>query len=266
MQMKWVFKNKYKLIGIIIIAWIAVDSYFHKGLVRVLLPKKYPEFRNEAALPKERHLINTNKNWVKEINSVELMKEKLDKGSIGMECDVYFDTIKSIFEVHHDIDKSTGLNLETLLTTYQQLNLHASIWLDFKNLDNTTNRPALKKLSQLRELYHFNNKILVESPRADLLKDYSDSGFYTSYYIPMFNPYLINDDELKYWVDSIAKVLNHSSVNAVSGYYFQYTFLHKYFPGYDILIWAPNDRFSLINWLFKRKVNAAEEVFIVLYP
>jgi hypothetical protein len=261
-----IVRNKYKLIGAIIIVLIGIDSYMHKGLVRVFFPKKYPQHAEVSITPDKRnHLINTNKNWIKAVNSVERMDSKVDKTTSGIEFDIYFDTTRNIFDVHHDIDNSTGLNFETLLDEYQKNGLQASIWMDFKNLDNSTVQPALKKIIQLREHYHLVNKILVESNRADLLQYFGDSGFYTSYYAPMFNPYLMNDSAIKQWADSISVALKNSSVNALSGYYFQYTFLHHYFPQHDILIWSPNDRFSLINWLYKKKINAADEIFISLY-
>lgn len=265
-MLKWIARNKYKLMAFILVAGITVDSYLHKGLVRVMFPKKYPEFRNEALSGDKHHLINKNKSWVKGVNTIERMNDKLDRNTGGMECDIYFNTTKNVFDVHHDADKPTGLELETLLKEYQHLGLQASIWLDFKNLSEQTAQPALNKLLQLREEYHLQDKLLVESSRAELLKGFGDSGFYTSYYTPVFNPYLINDDSLKYWVDSISNVVRKASVDAVSGYYFQSSFLHKYFPQHDVLVWAPNDRFSVINWLYKKQIASSKGVYIVLYP
>ncbi len=261
-----IVRNKYKLIAAIIIVLIGVDGYMHKGLIRVALPKKYPEYTVATTFPDKRnHLINTNKNWIKGVNSIERLNSKVDKSSSGMEVDIYFDTARNIFDVHHDIDNSTGLNFETLLDEYQRNGLQASIWMDFKNLDNATAQPALQKIIRLREQYHLTDKILIESDRVDLLQHFSDNGFYTSYYTPMFNPYLLNDSGLVQWADSISTVLQHASVNALSGYYFQHPFLHHYFPQYDILIWSPNDRFSLVNQIYKWKINAAKEIFISLY-
>jgi hypothetical protein len=210
-------------------------------------------------------LINGDKEWVKAVDSKEMMS-KVDTGISGMESDVYFDRRKNKFDVHHDIDNSTGLNLEELLDEYSKRKLKASIWLDIKNLDDSNYIRALAALIQLRNTYQLTNKLLVESNRADLLTAFSDSGFYTSYYTPMFNPYLINDDEIKHWVDSLSKVIHDSKVDALSGYYFQYPFLHRYFPNYPVLIWAANDRFSLVNRIFKKKVAGAAGIFIVLYP
>ena len=246
--------------------YLLVDVLQHKGLTRVLLPKKNPVFTNNAKFQETHFLINKDKNWVKGVNSLERMRDKLSKNKGGMECDVYFDTAKKIFDVHHDIDNSTGLDLETLLQEYQRLNLRASIWLDFKNLNDFTAVPALNKLMQLREKYRLQNKILVESGRANLLNKYNENEFYTSYYVPVFNPYLLDNRSLVFYTDSIYKEIRNSSVNALSGYYFQYSFLAKNFHGYDILLWAPDDRFSLVNWLFKKKIANDRDAYIVLYP
>ncbi len=244
---------------------LCLDMVMHKGLVRYLIPKNFPAYAAHNILPLSgTAFINKNKNWVKAVNTIERMNTITDKIS-GIEFDIYFDTAKNIFDVHHDEDNSTGLNFETLLEEYKRLNLHASIWIDFKNLSNQNEKMALETLMQLRNRFNLANQILVESSKPELLKIFSDSGFYTSYYTPMFNPYLISNNEMKNWEDSIADVLMKHPVNALSGYYFQSTFLHNYFPKYPILIWSPNDKWSVVNWLYKININKKKEVFISLY-
>ena len=266
MPLKWIFKNKYKLMAFIIGLYLVVDIIQHKGLTRVLLPKQFPAYKTDTSHPQNKNvLINKNKEWVKAVDSKKLLG-KLDSMISGIECDVYFDLQKKIFDVHHDPDNSIGLDLDDLLNDYRKRNLQASIWLDLKNLDDSNYNLAVITLTDLRNKYRLTNKLLVESNRADLLIAFSDSGFYTSYYTPMFNPYQINDEETKHWIDSLSVVIAKSKVNALSGYYFQYPFLHHYFPNYPVLIWAANDRFSLVNWLFKRNIAADKDVFIALYP
>ncbi len=246
--------------------YIVVDVVGHKGLIRTLLPKEFPSYKIDNSFPKTNNtLINTGKEWVKAVNTKELMNA-IDEECSGIECDVYFEKEKELFEVHHDIDNSNGLNLIELLDEYGKRGLTASIWLDFKNLDDSNYIQAITVLSGLRIKYKLTNKLLVESNRADLLTVFSDSGFFTSYYSPLFNPYLISNQEIKYCVDSVSAMIKRSRVNAISGYYFQYPFLHHYFPGYPILIWAANNRYSVVNRLFKKKMATTKEVFIVLYP
>ena len=265
-MLKLIAHNKYKLMAFIIGLYLLVDVLQHKGQTRVLFPKNFPAYNTDAGMQKSKStLINTNKNWKKAVNTKELMNVMNAEAS-GFECDVYFDTAKNSFDVHHDEDKSIGLSLNTLLELYLQKKLTASIWLDFKNLDDTNLKNALLCLIQIRNKYNLQNKLLVESNRADLLTGFSDSGFYTSYYTPMFNPYQINDTEIKLWVDSISSVIKNSEINALSGYYFQSSFLQHYFPNYPVLIWSSNNRFSLVNRLAKRKINRNKTIFIALYP
>ena len=266
MLLKWIFKNKYKLMAFIIGLYLLADIIQHKGLTRGLLPKTFLPYKTDTSHPQNKNiLINKNKEWIKAVDSKELLN-KVDSTASGIECDVYFDLQKKIFDVHHDPDNSIGLNLDELLNEYNKKGLQASIWLDLKNLDDSNYKLAVITLTYLRNKYRLTNKLLVESSRADLLTAFSDNGFYTAYYTPMFNPYQLNDEETKRWVDSLSSVINKSKVNALSGYYFQYPFLYHYFPNYPVLIWSANDRFSLVNWLFKKKIAGSKEVFIVLYP
>jgi len=265
-MLKWIARNKYKLMISIVGLYLVADGWQHRGIVRVLLPKTFPAHETKTLEPANKNeLINTGKEWVQAVNSKERF-DKLSAAAPGLECDVYFDTQKKIFDVHHDPDNSTGFALETLLQLYADKKLTASVWLDFKNLDKDNQQPALTELIRIRHKFGLTNKLLVESTQADLLSVYSDSGFYTSYYTPVFNPYLMGNQDLKYLADSLAEIIHHSKVDALSGYYFQYSFLHKYFPKFPVLTWAANDRYSLLNWLFKKKIAAADEVFIVLYP
>lgn len=265
-MLKWIAQNKYKLMTFIIGLYLLADVLHHQGKSRVLLPKKFPVFRIDSTMPESNTiLINTDKAWKKGINTMKQLND-LPAHTPGFECDVYFDTARNNFKVQHDARKGKSVYLNDLLNIYRQRNLTAGIWLDIKNLDDTNAAAVLQLLIQLRDSFKLENKILVESGRAHLLTPFSDSGFFTSYYTPMFNPYLISDEEIKKWVDSIAAVIQKSKLNALSGYYFQYPFLQHYFPGYPVLTWCDNDSFSVVNWLFKRKLTADKAVLIVLYP
>ena len=266
-MLKWIAQNKYKLMAFIIGLYLLVDVLQHKGQARVLFPKDLPGIPLVTLYPQSKSiLLNKDKSWKKAVNT-NAQIEELKPDDAGFECDIYFDTASAgSFDVHHDAGKSIGYSLDDLLQLYQQKNLQAGIWLDLKNLDNSNASSALRSLIELRNKYKLQNKLLIESGRADLLTAFSDSGFYTSYYVPMFNPYQLADPALGSRADSIAAVVYKSKVNALSGYYFQYPFLHYYFPNYPVLIWAANDRFSLVNLLFKRKISRSKAIFISLYP
>ena len=265
-MLKWIAQNKYKLMAFIIGLYLLVDVLQHKGQTRVLFPKDFSKPNNEVIEPySESMLINKDKNWAKAVNTKEQLNE-LNPDDAGFECDVYFNTAAKSFNVHHDPDKNTGYSLEDLLQLYQQKKLRASIWLDIKNLDDSNATMVMQSLTELRNKYKLQNKILVESGRADLLTKFSDSSFFTSYYIPFFNPYKINKAEMDLWVDSISSVISKSKINALSGYYFQCSFLKYYFSHYPVLTWVDKAPFSLINFLFQKKIAADKSIFIVLKP
>lgn len=266
MIIKQIFRNKYTVLVFIFMLVLLTDAILHKGLVRVLIKKNFPKVKIDVIEPSQKAiLINTNKEWVKAVNTKELMN-KVDSNSSGLEFDIYFDSSKKIFDVHHDVNASISLNFDDLLQVYKNRKLTASVWIDFKNLNNFNCLPALNELMRLRNEYNLKNKILVESYRIDLLEHYTDSGFFTSYYTPSFNPYLIDQDSIKSLVNQLSTVISKSKVSALSGYYFQYPFLHKYFPQFPILIWSPNDKWSVINLLYKAKIKDSKEIFISLYP
>lgn len=265
MLLKWIVRNKYKLMALILGGYLLVDIMQHKGLTRVLLPKKFP-LPTETELPRpHKRLINRGKEWAKAIDSKESLKN-LPDNTAGFETDVYFNLNGNYFDVHHDRSVKTEFYLDSLLQLYQQRKLSASIWLDFKNLGDSNNREAFAELLRLRNKYQLTGKLLVESNRADLLAPFSDSGFYTAYYTSPFNPYTCDNDSIQRRVVAIRSILSQSRVDAITGYYYEYPFLAHYFPNYDVLIWMPNDRWSLVNWLFRRKVMADSAVFITLYP
>lgn len=265
-MLKLIAQNKYKLMAFIIGLYLVVDVLQHKGQTRVLFSKNFPEFKMEALLPQSKSiLINKDKNWKKGVNTKEQLNE-LNLDEAGFECDVYFDTATKSFDIHHDPNKSIGYSLDNLLQLYQQKKMQASIWLDIKNLNDLNAAMVMQSLIELRNKYYLQNKILLESGRADLLTKFSDSSFFTSYYVPFFNPYKINDQQTQLLADSIASVISKAKINALSGYYFQCGFLKYYFSKYPVLTWVDKAPFSLINFLFQKKIAADKSIFIVLKP
>jgi hypothetical protein len=265
-MLKLIAQNKYKLMVFIIGLYLLVDVLQHKGQTRVLFPKDFTKTKQNYLLPQSKSiLINVDKSWKKGVNTKERMNE-VNQDVAGFECDVYFDTATKSFAVHHDPGKDMGYSLNDLLLLYRQKNLKASIWLDIKNLNSSNAASVLQSLIEMRNKYKLQNKILVESGRADLLTAFSDSSFFTSYYIPFFNPYKINKNKLNVRADSVASVISKAKINALSGYYFQCSFLKHYFPDYHVLTWADNDIYSLVNFLFQKKVDADKSIFIVLKP
>ena len=266
MKKKSFLRNKYTLSVFIILACLAADVVIHRGMSRVMLP----DFFSEKRSPQQFFMCNSSlefahKKWKKGVNSIQQMEE-LPSDAAGFELDVYYDSTKNTMLVYHDSSRYSTLTLTELLKIYDTRKLTASVWLDFKNLTSFNEIKSLEYISHLSQLYHLQNKIIVESAFPQYLQSFCARGFFTSYYIPYFNPYSISGQQLSYQLDSISRILNTYTVSALSGYYFQYPVMKKYFPRYPILTWSVNDAASVVTNTFNRKLLKDPHVKIVLFP
>ncbi len=260
------FLNKYTVSLLIILVCIAADVYLHKGMTRVIIPEKFTSKRSPQEIePCYQALITKDKHWMKAINTVQRM-EALDADAAGFEMDVYFDTARKHFLVYHDTSEISQLNIEAVLDVYATRKLSASIWLDFKNLSRSNQQQSLVYVSYLRSKYGLANKMIIESPAPQWLPAFCDSGFYTSYYTPYFNPYLATEMELIAHLDTISNNIEKYPVSALSGYYFQYPVLKKYFPNYPILTWTNNSGVSLVANSLNRLMLNDSSVAVLLFP
>lgn len=265
--MKFIAKRGYRLkIFLFIIAVLLLtDAVLHKGMLRVLLPKKFPIANLVQPKPLTGNINFAGKNWIKAVNTTALMDE-VPTTAPGIEMDVYFEKSTGVFEVHHDPDAVIHPPLDSLLERYNVRQLKACIWLDFKNLDTSNMYASLKEATRLRDKFNLANKIIIESPLAECLQAFSKEGFYTSYYTAFFNPYLLDDGQIVHYSDSISTLLKQNPVNAVSGYYYQYTFLKNYFPSFPILTWTDKKKISAVDFLFRQKLASDSSVKVVLQP
>ena len=247
-------------------ACLLTDVLLHKGITRVIINKNFTDQRKPATFKScHQGLIITDKNWIKAVNTVHLI-EQLAANTPGFEMDVYFDTAKNILQVYHDSSGYSNLSIEEILNVYQAKKLTSSIWLDFKNLTTFNEKKSLSYISSLRNRYNLKNKMIIESSDPQLLQSFCDSNFYTSYYTPLFNPYLISENELINTIDLISTNLKKYPTSAMSGYYFQYPFLQKYFPSYPLLIWADNGNYSLVGNIFNNMLGKDEQLKVILRP
>ncbi len=259
--------NKYTVSVFILLTILAIDILLHKGMSRTILPESFTSKRAaQTNLPACNHsLISKGKSWLKAINSPDLMLV-IDSNTNGIEIDVYFDTAFNRFFVYHDSSAVSKITINDILEIRRSRQMEASIWVDFKNLTEANKQQALTRLVELRETYGFRNKMIVESPDAKSLSIFCDSGFFTSYYVPFFNPYQEDENNLVARIDSISAMLKQYPVSALSGYYFQTAFLKKFFPAFPILTWTDDSKISLVNNLFNQRLEADENVKIVLHP
>lgn len=260
------FLNKYTLSVLIVLLCLFIDIALHKGVTRVMVPDSFTHQRTPVEIPScKQELLSSDKNWVKGVNTPELAMQ-LPANTPGFEMDVYFDTIKNYLQVYHDSTVFSETKIEEILAVYQQRNLKACIWLDFKNLSGANQPASLKYIKYLRSKYNLHNKLIIESSTPSSLPAFCDSGFFTSYYIPFFNPYKIDEKELVTFIDTIQNNLSRYRVSALSGYYFQYPVLKKYFPGYPVLTWVENDKVSIITGTFGKVLANDDRVAVILRP
>lgn len=264
--MNWVRRNKYKLMVLIPALYLLADGLIHKGMVRVMLPVSFPPYQETSKQPAVNNKLDfTGKEWIKAVNTTERMKS-LAVELPGFECDVYYVRSGNFFDVHHDKNASQHIRLDSLLDIYQARGMRSCIWLDLKNLRDSNKTEACNELVRLRDKYGLKNKLLIESNHPEFLQPFSDSGFFTVYYTPYFNPYTVKDAVLQQYVARVYHNISSYPVNGLSGYYFQYPYLHHYFPNYPVLVWSSDDRFSFVNWLFRRTVLSGKAVLIDLHP
>lgn len=257
--------NKYTLSLYILLLCLGTDIMLHKGMSRVILPKLFTDKISPQKFHKcEQTLIVKGKKWVKAVNTLKRI-EQVNADAAGFEMDVYFDTAKNYLAVYHDSSEQGYPKIEEILKVYKERKLSCSIWLDFKNLSAQNEKQSLNYMLLLREEYHLQNKLIVESALPKYLHSFCDSGFYTSYYTPFFNPYLLTEKQLIQAIDTIAFNLKKYPTAALSGYYFQYPFLKKFFPDYPLLTWSENSKFSLFSNIFNQMLLNDDRVKIVLY-
>jgi hypothetical protein len=259
-------KNKYTVSALILISLLGVDILLHRGISRVIIPSSFTnQVKPISIVPCSQPLNIKEKHWLKAIDNIALL-EKVPAGTEGIECDVYFDTSKKSFLVYHDSTDLSDLNADSLLTVYRSKNLQSHIWFDFKNLQNHNREASLTEMLRLQTKYNLQQKLIIEAGNAALLQSFCDSGFYTSYYVPFFNPYLSGEKELVTFIRNIEKNVSANPTSALSGYYFQYPILKKFFPNYPILTWTDNPGPSLVAHFFNRQLVNDSMVKVILSP
>lgn len=258
--------NKYTLSVFILLAILATDILLHKGMSRVILPKSFTSKREpQTGLAKCDNSLQVNgKIWLKAVNSAAKAKG-IDSTIDGFEMDIYFDAAKNCFFVYHDSSAISATVADEIFAVAEQRKMNASIWLDFKNLGENNKAAALQQLLLLRRKYGLAGRILVESSDPASLRSFCDSGFFTSYYVPYFNPYTEDEHTLTGRIDSIASTLKKYPTSALSGYYFQLPFLKKFFPVFPLLTWTDDSKISLVNRVFNYQLEKDKDVLIILH-
>lgn len=222
---------------------------------RGYLKKIYIESRTELKIPyytgkgTASNISFNNINWVHRVDGIQRYFEVCEKYN-GIEIDVNFDSKKNCFDVFHAPKPSINLCLDDLIKNIKNPE-ETFYWLDFKNLDSTNYIEALNNLNGICKKFNIKNNLIVESSNPVLLTHFTDSGFYTSYYIFTFNPFTISDSLANDYYKKTCAILDKSRVCAISSYSEQLVFM-KHFPNYDFLIWNLESNKFWNNFFYKR--------------
>jgi hypothetical protein len=111
-------------------------------------------------------------------------------------------------------------------------------WLDFKNLASWNEMAALDELLRIRMDFNLTqHPVIVESTNPSSLPPFDTLNFRVSYYIPYFEPELINDTEEQAYYQFIYDAITPNRVTTISAYSLQHSFMQKWYPDLNKLLW-----------------------------
>lgn len=205
---------------------------------------------------------NTPEVWLHRANQIE-KAQRFQYEYSGLEIDVhYIDSIHT-FIIKHNENENSNLTLDQWCTALDNIS-NLGIWFDFKNLTTNNREASLQSLMAIREKHHLKGKLVVESSNFNELTSFNEAGFLTSFYIPYFNPTIV--DSLHYQLfreKTQAAIDNH--ITYISGYDFQYEFMKQEFPDQPKLVWTINlDKRYQAKW--KKEMTHEKNVEIILVP
>jgi len=175
--------------------------------------------------------------WLHHVNTID-KAQHFQNAYRGFELDVHYDTTVRTFIVKHDFNDTTTLTFSTWLNTITDPG-RLGYWLDFKNLETWNKTAALAELLRIRKqfdlIYH---PVVVESSSPGCLPLFDTLNFRVSYYIPTFNPATLSEEEELAYRDFIEGVVVQNGIGTISGYSIQHSFMQKWFPGMNKLLWC----------------------------
>ncbi len=180
----------------------------------------------------------TSKFWAHRCNDTRKMEEMMTIYD-GVELDIIFCPTPEggAFETSHDPQSAVDHPLDNFFAI---LGPHKTkIWLDFKNLNETTAHPALQELEKLIATYRIDkNRLILESENYDCLGLFHQQGFYTSYYCPVNDErYLRTAEYRDEYVHLLNKAIQSGHINAISFPAAYYPLVKEARPDVDLLTW-----------------------------
>lgn len=205
------------------------------------------------------------------VNSLGKLAEVFYNGYSCFEIDVKYNTKSNTFQVGHDSKSMAGISFEQFLKT-AQLDSITKIWLDLKNL-KTTNFKAIKtRLLQLDSIFNLKPYLTVETSYTNNnLKEISDEGFYTSYYLPTHIKDETNKNKLLQHINNIKKQIKTQKLSAISFDYRLYAIIkpHFYNHNIDFHLWDLSKHYanpSLLQSLLQENYYKDDKVKTILIP
>lgn len=184
------------------------------------------------ALSVDRH---ADKLWLHRCNSVEKYAEMHTRYP-NVEVDVVFRP-EGYFDVTHDADTTFGLTLDSLLG--QTAMGGGNYWLDIKNLTPQNQSDMLSEVDSLCTAYDLSpHRLILESPRWQLLAPFTRRGYYTSCYVAYEKPSRLPRTELSACIDSLRRVADSGMVRALSFPGWWYASIRRHLHrSIDLLTW-----------------------------
>jgi len=224
------------LLGVaVLLGWNAHDLSVAYGEFRSV-ERLLPDLPQVHSVTPRRGADFPEKVWAHRVNSVKravLMAKRYK----GMEIDVVYDSSANYFDVGHPPVPSAGLSLDRLFAAVPDITGHY-FWIDVKNLTDANARAACGLLLSIARKYGIVSHLIVESTNPGALSSFTDSGFYTSYYLfPVSSLHTMDAEQVTKYYHEVKDNLAASNVKALSSSYRSVPFTEKYFPDMDILLW-----------------------------
>ena len=141
------------------------------------------------------------------------------------------------FDVTHDADTTFYLGLASYFPYMRKKK--GKMWLDIKNLTPENRIMALSSLDRLVESFQIEkDRLIIEGQSWKALEVFTQSGYYTSFYVPYDDPDDLSKKELKCFIKGLQEIADKKVVSALS------------FPGcwYTEIKESLNRAIDLLTW------------------
>ena len=179
--------------------------------------------------------------WVHHVNNIKRLQKLLPDFN-GFECDVFYNSAANSFQVYHDSSEASGLQLEEYLKLPNTSLKY--FWFDFKNLDTANAGKALQLFNHLDFLYHIKQRVIIESSNPQALRTIADAGYFTSFYIPVFDPVVYSS--INAYVDSIKRSI-YPGFKTVSQGEETIRAVDTLLPGVNKLTWLTSRKLAFVR-------------------